>query len=207
MKKTAQVIIIPTERASVLIKNISINTLSFGKEITKEFVRYGEEAQHLYILSDEEIKEGDWIIATDNNEGYFLHQVTPISIDNIKVKDKKIIATTNPELHQQDIFAVGNECCKLRQDFIEAYVKEYNAGNVIKEIMVEYQDIDVMEDGEELLRLKLRPDNTIIIYQDKTSKTYSESEVDNLLTKLHDDLSDTLASEFINLRKWKQDNL
>lgn len=140
------------------------------------------EYYELYILSYEEPKKDDWFI----REGY----PRPIlqGDEFISKGDKKIIATTNLELQALKFRGTPLEapskvlkgCKVIGQDFIEDYVKEYNAGNVIKEVMVEYQKA-CCKNGYILINclntckdvtytLKLRPDNTIIIHKVKEHK-------------------------------------
>ena len=99
-----------------------------------------EYAQHLYILSDEEIKQGDWILDIKN----------PIKPRQVKTKhlledlfdtEKKIIATTDSSL-TREIFGLGETAmCPLPkppQSFIDKFVEQYNKENVIENVMVEY---------------------------------------------------------------------
>lgn len=105
-------------------------------------------AKYLYILSSEEIKEGDWVL--DNNILCKALECFPST-----VWCKKVISTTNPNLlspicekHKSMVTNVderctckgfGNYLAKINQDFINKYISEYNKGNIIKEVMVEYE--------------------------------------------------------------------
>jgi len=64
--------------------------------------------KHIYITSDEEIKEGDWVIY--NNE---LQKSDGISFKSV---DKKIILTTDPDLIADGVQAIDDE-------FLEWFVK------------------------------------------------------------------------------------
>lgn len=106
--------------------------------------------QHLYILSDEEIKEGDWCYDKLNNKVY---QASSIVIHNMKSMEyeiylKKIIATTDKSLglnkyDQQIVERWGNSKNQLPQPsegFLDVYVDFYNRGKPITEVMVEYEE-------------------------------------------------------------------
>ena len=132
--------------------------------------------QHLYFLSDEEIKEGDWFVMngsiirqckSTNKEPYTIHTVvdTTGGIHHVSVCEK-VIATTDKLLRLP----------QPSQSFIEKFVEEYNKGNVITEVLVEYEEIKVLKQtlnegfgsyyhkAESEFVLKVNPkDNTIAI--------------------------------------------
>ena len=67
--------------------------------------------RHIYITSDEEIKEGDWVLNTHTNDVYFLkgyYGIQPII--------KKIILTTDQDLIKDGVQAIDDE-------FLEWFVK------------------------------------------------------------------------------------
>lgn len=102
--------------------------------------------QDLYILSDEEIKEGDWrthlSIDDEGNE-----QIIIIKHDKegkMCSQAKKIIATTDESIKEHDDSV---SFPKMRPalpqpspPFIEKYVNEYNKGNVITDVLVDYEE-------------------------------------------------------------------
>ena len=110
--------------------------------------------QHIYIISDEEIKEGDWFINDLNQIKKCISRDTEGYIDfeggfNTKPSScKKIIATTDTTLKitiSPYLFPEGGACQSKdfllpqpSQQFIEKYIEEYNKGNVITDVMVEY---------------------------------------------------------------------
>ncbi len=188
MKKKCQVVMLPTEKA---IKNVNDIVLSRYNELhlvsKNDSSSYNKTTtqQYLHILSDEEVKEDDWCIL---NSGKYINIVCKNkhgiigsvigSKEFIATHCKKIIATTNPEL-TINIKVNGHTdgtnyfLPQIPQHFIESYIKEYNDGNPIKEVMIEYEEITNKDfnrnDGVKisnptyLKRLKLNPDNTIII--------------------------------------------
>ena len=163
-----------------------------------------EVAQNLYFLSDEEIKEGDWMFHNlDKKPIQWNGEETE---SNPSVYDyKKIIATTDKSLTINSIYGVDSfdtsifsgsgksEIVKLPQmfnlpqpstSFIEKFVEEYNKGNVITEVMVEweYNSYSTKTNGELTadLKLKINPkDNTITIR--KVKESWNREEVLQLL--------------------------
>ncbi len=153
------------------------------------------ELNHLYFLSDEEIKEGDWVYCLrEGFEPVLKQKVNPIGVNNDKMF-KKIIATTDTSLgnpYSGDKDAEKSSLYELyslpqpSQSFIEKFVEEYNKGNVITEVMVEYEEILGDEGiiafalGQTDKRLKVNPkDNTITIRKVKDS--WNREEMLNLL--------------------------
>lgn len=217
MQEKREVVMLSTEKASILTLHIKDNKLALYQGLNYDAFSNGVFSnQHLYILSDEKIKTDDWFIeCIDNgsigaphysidkmvNPQYSIEEVTYSAIDINGNKftcgyhnSKKIIATTNPELKftNHRISPVPNfmELPQISQDFVEAYIKAYNEGNSIKEVMVEYEEYhgintslteissynnDAKDYGKDY-KLRLRPDNTIIINRIKEKK-YSRAEV------------------------------
>ena len=180
---------------------------------------------NLYIISDDEIKEGDWCI--DSNAIIFQHKNHfPISIGQ-----RKIIATTNPLLkieidgNRGDLLPDVSFDINLpqpSQQFIQKYIEEYNKGNVITDILVKYElisneeyfgntvnpDNDVPYFDE---KLKINPkDNTITIKKVKDS--YSREEVIEFGNKVKEYCKngckpDSLHRVFFEWDKWIEENL
>lgn len=181
MWKPGKVVMLPTKdyKAPIFIgdrDNFLIST-KWREETKQWFFRYL--FQHLYIVSDEEIKEGDWCF------DHFTQTVIQFDgkyNDYIQDYFHKIIATT-------DLLLISNEFSSAApiylpqppQSFIDKYILEYNKGNVITDVMVEYESIGRMKSGgiethiTELL--KINPDNTINIQQIKDSYTREEMEL------------------------------
>ena len=99
----------------------------------------------IYILNEDEIKEGDWYFdGTD-----FIHKKSKHNntlVDGNK-QAKKIIATTDTSLINRRLMTFMDETTEWiydlpqpSQQFITKYIEEYNKGNVIDSIMVEYEE-------------------------------------------------------------------
>lgn len=139
-----------------------INVLTTGD--TQESIN-----QHLYIISDEEIKEGDWYVA--NNTIFRADDVFNDGNNPNIHKYRKVIATTDQDLPLP----------KVTPAFIEAYVKAYDNGSPITDVSVEYMELLINPDKEGFVEvvgfgkvhkdnfplLKVRTDNTIITHQVK----------------------------------------
>ncbi len=195
--------------------------LYLASKLVLTFVREsidGESAnQHLYILSNEEIQEGDWVY----NENIGIFQILS---DSEPISDcKKVIASTS-SLKIRDSFKVSSlestysNLPTISRDFIEEYVKEFNKGNQITEVMVEYEEILTdkiltshttgTEYYERKKVLKLNNQNEISISKVET-KMYSRKEVIELCKSSYEagsNHSDGIYSP-IDLNDWIKENL
>jgi len=119
---------------------------------------------------------------------------------------KKVIATTDFKC----VVNIGGDTLpKPSQSFIDKYITEYNKGNIITDIMVEYETIFIGLDGiskerlyRDILKVNLK-DNTISIKRSKES--WNRREVEQLIR--HFDMTkgrDITTKEF---DEWIQDNL
>lgn len=180
-----QVVMLPTSEASEgyrIYKSIKYpNMVQLGNNPNNP----SWEPQHLYILSKEEIKEGDWFLNGMSNISLATKE-TFIPIPSIKGWNK-IIATTNFKLQ---VVSVGEEFGRIRhnlpqipQSFIKAYIEAHNEGNLITEVNVEYEKKSIVVRGSDNSRnsleweihtlLKLNPDNTINISLIEEEKKYT----------------------------------
>lgn len=227
--KRCKVVMLPTTNEKA-IRPLIINP-SIGKngrmELTKhehnypadDYQRAGYKTVYLYITSDEEIKEGDWYLNND-----VLFRADDVFDDgnnpNQNKDNKKIIATTDSSLKgkwNHTCFSGEEMYDKLpqpSQQFIEKYIECYNKGQIITDVLVEYEEYAVgnygMSDGEPTIdiRLKVNPkDNTITIKKVKDS--WTREEVEQLCRYAHRNgywramgHSDTLDEEY-----WIEENL
>lgn len=148
--------------------------------------------QHLYITSNDEIKEGDWVIFLDRKLLYQVEYTSQCADYNNDNDCKKIIATTNNSLR------IGGNTGKrengisiplpqIPQQFIEYFITEYNKGNIIIKVLVEYEItpmgkviIEYGAEEKDVASLTLNPDNTINIKPVKI-EMYSRDKVIKLL--------------------------
>jgi len=107
--------------------------------------------QHLYFISNEEIKEGDWVYHYLNNELYQLfgiYKLYPVKLEFIK----KIVATTDPSLGLPAI----------QQSFLKKYV---TAQGKIDEVELEMEEhpMNRATFAKNNYILKLTKDNEVIV--------------------------------------------
>lgn len=175
MKKKCQLVMLATEKSKICLKG---DYLFYDHQSDIVLIKTSlYKPQHLYVISDDEIKVGDWFYADEfakpEQAKYFEGNLVN---GFIKSACKKIIATNDESLGLP----------RPSNEFIKAYVNAYNKGKQITDIMVEYGDAQ-MEDFEsdnypryETI-LKIAPDNTISIFPVEEEKTYTRDEVIELL--------------------------
>lgn len=184
MKKKCRVVMLPTEKETHLSENeLGIN---YNKDAQK--MLYG---QHLYLISDDKIKEGDWCYGEDKR---------PVHKYQYECEErycKKVIASTDlsltPNLTTDYGKTIGMFIMPtLSEDFIKAYVK---ANGEIDEVYVEYEEkadgvIGINTNGggkaigitNQRWELKLTDNNEVIILMIE-EKMYSRDEVIKLINK------------------------
>lgn len=222
MFKECKIIMLPADEKSItspaFAKNHIVKCIKEWRPIGNEKIPEGKlswcvnhsegvlkyyQAQHLYTLSDDEIKEGDWYY---DYMYRLVLRATSISTHKGDNDYKKIIATTNTSLidtiHKPaKEFQYIWELPQPSQSFIEKYIDEYNKGNIITNVMVEYENKMYCKHCADVLvynnrnwkcircndinydvvdKLKINPkDNTITIRKVKDS--WSKEEVSNLM--------------------------
>ena len=207
-------------------------------------------SQHLYILSDDEITNVDYWLDIDSNKIY--QDISLYALANNAPSCKRVIATTDTSLfievvnqcdgckskipldgyiHRNER-GVGMACSKdkykdylpqLSKDFIEKYITEYNKGNIIKDVLVQYENNlyehfgsgkywedepvimkKFLDKDDQYLRVNNR-DNTITIKTPKES--WDKEEVKQ---KMRDSISYCLLNQNDSLEQinnWIEENL
>ncbi|MDB4343465.1 hypothetical protein OAA15_00430 [bacterium] len=175
-----KVVIIPTDKASCIHRNKVKTDSGYEYRLTyhetpskckNDGLLSGN--QHLYITSDDEIKEGDWWINFDTNT---IHNGNLFELANRAPSCKKIIATTDPELNviytneeppTNPVAHFNYNVPQIPQSLIESYCK-----NPVDKVLVEYESINLTGDftpnkilpsGSWVFRPKLTSNNEIII--------------------------------------------
>jgi hypothetical protein len=164
--------------------------------------------QHIYITSDEEIKEGDWIYYT-SAIGYCKTTLGSKGLEQEGIPAKKIILTTDQDLIKDGVQEIDNE-------FLEWFVKNPSCEEVEVQESWEFLGDDYRHGGEQTLVYKiiipkeepkqetLEEVNWKVVYEDSLSmqkcsnagyeskiaelqeqieRMYSEEEVESLLHK------------------------
>ncbi len=169
--RTFKVVMLPTEKASIisLIPHNKLETTLTGKPISSG------NNHHLYIISNDEIKGGDWCINRNLDTIYKIDSRD--SLSHIHLRWNKIVCSTDKSMTPN---------CWIPDSFVQAYIKAYNEGKEITEVDLEMETFyEPIHDGMGHLKnhkIKTRPDNTVIIHQ---SKTYTSQEVMELIKKAH----------------------
>ena len=174
MNKKCKVFMFPTsETVTRILYSKNTNTLEYNPFLK---TNSSDKYQHLYITSDEEIKEGDWYIHFNTYtkesslfkaDDKFNGGNNPNIIDKrdfvYEYWNNKIIATTNTSLGWYNIgngdpgLLIGNSfkgngmivkplLPQPSQEFIRQYIEEYNKGRVIFDVDVEYDLWDKFTD-------------------------------------------------------------
>jgi hypothetical protein len=191
-------IMLPTENPSSLFINTDTNLLEYYYNGNRQ---YFHKWQHLYILSSEEIKEGDWYMYCHFGEWIISNSRETLknktnTLENLNKDNyfKKIIATTDFELKTPDSGMKAGYYMKdstplprPSDDFIKAFV---NAQGKIDKVLVEYEGYGFKRfnlEGKPRragYQLKIAPDNTITIKPLQEEKTsWNREEVIKLLNK------------------------
>lgn len=202
-------------------------------------IRTPTQLQNLYIISDDEIKLFDWIY---NNKENIVEQITSKTqlifvLEENKENQtfKKIIATTDGSLYREEsctgytetrsrTFYSKKPLPRPSKQFIEKYIEEYNKGNVITDVLVEYEiqrqcvkcktirshylcKCGEQDNYENTLQLKINSkDNTITIKKVKDS--WNREEVIILLEKaLAESKEQYSLLDRVGINKWIEENL
>ena len=163
--------------------------------------------QHLYILSNDEIKEGESCY-DEIEKRIIINQYK----NQVSKQRFKVIATTDSSLQ----FAIDKSpypmeihlLPQIPQQFIEYFISEYNKNNVISKVLIK---VNIMNKGydkigdypyQECTKLKLNQNNEISILTEQ-KQNYSREEVIELLYKHTEDM----FKSKMDLESWIKENL
>ena len=171
MYKTCNAVMLPTtEKANIVGDG---NKLTYSHEcIASELEIVKLLGYHLYITSDDEIKENSLVLLPDKT----IHRMTSSDmiayLDSGSKATKRIIATTQAFMRLP----------QPSKEFIEAYIKAYNEGKQITNVDVKYiADYESESMNIRSSQLKVNLDNTINIKLIKDN--WNRTEVVELLIK------------------------
>lgn len=193
MFKKHKVVMLPTEKESYIYFIKDKNRIKFDKYSNPAQIPNSTNVinQHLYILSDEEIKEGDWYLDLDIDIVSKFSKGDKFDIEVLK-RLKKIIVSTDKSLESP------------RPS--DSFIKKYCELGGIDEVIVEYEEYYKQNrpDTELLTRIKIASDNTITIKPVK--ENWNREEVIVLLNKFNNYNSyGDMDNEHFN--KWIEENL
>ena len=210
IKRQCNLVMLPTDKEdrtlNQIYKFIAQPENAFDKRVFGELIitaspdKSKYQAQHLYFTSNEEIKEGDWFYSVKFNKigKYSGHEFLT------EWEAYKIIASTDTSIGLPQPSTA----------FIEKYISEYNKGNIIEKVMVEYDgDYDEYYGGYygDTVKPKVSKDNTITI--SKVKDSWSRAEVIALIDEAyqlgynspHSEIPD--LEEMNELNQWISENL
>lgn len=217
-----EVVIIPIEQDNNLL--ITDRLYLTTDENGNLYNPFKNQSYNLYILSDDKIKENDFIYCTKENR-IIKNQYH----SNVPITYKKIIGTTDdrlkygpyPELREDSYYNLPQPT----DEFVKYYIEQYNKGNIITKVMVEYEQIseapkmafshyteEELKDFEdnppkwiEKQVLKVNDDNTINIKSIKD--TFSREEVEILIQKCFNHCISFGYNKNLNYKDWINNNL
>ncbi|MDI3349774.1 hypothetical protein DCBHLPFO_00639 [Mycoplasmopsis arginini] len=178
--------------------------------------------QHIYITSDEEIKEGDWYLNIEEKNGiknpfygklYKANEsIYKVSLDYLVDNLKKIILTTDQDLIDDGVQAIDDE-------FLEWFVKNPSCEEfeVKKEYITPLGDIvETCYDNERLnykiiipKEIGFKVENgkrTETFYQEPKQETLEEA-AEKFAKKFGSEIDSTRYYAFINGAKWQQERM
>lgn len=191
-------------------------------------IRTPTQLQNLYFLSDEKPVTGDWVIPNNSKYGNrpwkFMEAPCPLSYWGCADNCKKIIATTDSSIACiKDTLSIPQRrgltnhyptekwvLPQPSQSFIKKFVEEYNKGNIITEVMVEYDSPEICENplDSKFASLKVNSkDNTTAIRKVKDSWNKEEviKSIKNFAEKFVANTNTAYKQKEIN--EWIEENL
>ena len=179
--KEYDIVLVETDKAEkslILYQDIGKKTLKYEETyLTQAYLRnmYAK-SYHLYIISDDKIKDDDFFVNMTTNNIHKCHSVSKNIHSDLnggkyhgKWESKKIITTTD-ELILKTSKSINKEqfpdilLPQLPQDFIINYINKYNKNNIITKVLLEVVKYigGTVDNGWEEYRLKLNNNNVII---------------------------------------------
>ena len=211
MLKKCKIVMLPTNQKTKYLMVYSDVEKTKGKLILNglkndEYKEY----QNIYIISDNKIKEGDYCYS------YKMNKIVKSTCDVSREANKnigfweKVIATTDKTLSQTN----RTEIPQPSQQFIQKYIEEYNRGNIITDVLVEYELIS----NEEYFLNTINPDENVPYFDEdlkinpkyntisikKVKDSWNREEVENLIYTAMKDRCYTTIAEW---KKWIEENL
>ena len=182
--KKAKVVMLPTNQKTnrMICKDITGQDKIIA--IKTKYLMAHEDyiGHHLYIISDDEIKEGDWFLSDSRGtkqeppkyrveqcikveNGWIFGHIEGMEVGHNPDWSKQIIATTEASLEivSKGINPVYEQLPQPSQQFIEKYIEEYNKGNVITDVLVEYELIS----NEEYFGNTINPDDNVPYFDER----------------------------------------
>jgi hypothetical protein len=181
--------ILPTDKPSILYNCFS--ELEIGEFVsTRDGLLVTN--QNIYITSDEEIKEGDWVLFLDTNEILKIgNEPNQCGLDERvdKNNSKKIILTTDVDLIKDGVHAIDDE-------FLEWFVKNPSCEMVEVDYKYDTNLKPIFDSfGNKVLRIKIPTES------ENLSQIIIPKEVLNSISSknIPSEFNDIVNKEFFNL--------
>ncbi len=179
-------------------------------EDSKGVVKLNDKIGNIFVTSDEQIKEGDWLIATNIIKECGFRAIAKADKEQLQcikegISAEKIIATTDSSLiiAGTEKWIYPQHLSQPSPQFIQAYIEAYNAGNPIVDVMVEYEEVigrySKSKDDTYFIP-KIDKNNYITIT--KCKESWSREEVIHIIKRYNNQREDGLS-----LSKWIEDNI
>jgi len=180
MKKKHKIVMLPTERGETELykgKKSKVLVKSSHRRL-KEDPLDNWEPQHLHILSDDEIKEGDWCYAHNAVNDKIMNKWTKETLKKYPETAKawkKIIATTDPKLKKPGGLNINKHfnypIPQIPQSLIEHYVKHKP-----EEVELEYEynnNMPLTTPNSSVYKLKLQ--NNEVVWVEPSKERYNKA--------------------------------
>ena len=137
MKKEVQVHMLPTDEVSGVVykKDYKNGIVKLSVDKYQESQYHISSSHHLYITTDEEIKEGDWCV----HQGKVKQAIGEAIVSFANEHAKKIIATTDKSLTIVQERAGENVWSTWLPQPSQAFIEHYCKVGGLKEVEVEYE--------------------------------------------------------------------
>jgi hypothetical protein len=189
MKKKSQLVALPADNGSKLWLNGDGSGWTLQNQEGYNSTRI-KGAHHLYLLSEDEIKEGDWYINIPTNK--LEHKKSNV-IQKGGFPYGRIVATTNPDLWKEKVYGyrdnkwgeIPTGIWKVPTSLIEVFVK---LQGLIKEVFIEYDEREMVYYELGCYKPKDLPkltSNGEIIWSPVEKKMYTREEVMTIAGHAH----------------------
>ena len=244
MKKTHKIVMLPTEdkwkEGSIVANNTTEELIIMDAKRVDYWSKTNDGGrhlitQHLYILSDDEIKEGDWKYHVKIGNVWQHQREGKGFPDELKsvvsTGTKKIIATTNNKLTKVDEVSGDNVWTSPTPQIPQSLV-EYYAKHQPEEVELEYEKVNLAEEGNKTKAItncnnwvdKLKLQNNKVVWVEpikgkmalvkvngtlQAETLYTSEEVEELthIAFLDGALANLKGKDMGEYWKWKKKNL
>ena len=210
MKKRVKVIMLPTEDLTSIIKQGTSSTLYYYSSPISANTKYSYANQHLYFVSDEKLKDGEWCYESKMKG----NKIFEYDSSNIWHKGAyKVVATTNKSLvYISNNGRVEYNLPQIPQEFIENYCEVGGVDEVEIEYELNYDEHPELIGNpiESWDEIKVDSNNCVFTHPTKDSWNREElitTVIDLFLKEREYREKYSHFIDKIDLKKWIEDNL